>query len=587
MRTQLAIYTLADELLADWSTRVTACRVRTSAHGYESCEADLQLPFYEAFNYYQQFGPLKLKVTWGSYRIWEGRLEDPTQFVDTQSGLRVTAFGAWVAYNDAPYTALWSDTQTDHWVPLNTQNASFAQLERFENAVNDGLYMAARKNESFSNAFIGAFGYVIPDQSGKNIVGISFDVTFKAPNVDWQFRVDRRDASWVFVGNEVTLTTTITQITRSYNLVITGTANITFGLFYGNVAAVYAGETGDTFFRVSNVRVVTSTANRINTTLTANRNAGVNVTATVGSTARMYVGQKLQMKSGGNPSETVTVLSIGSATQFNATFVGNYVIGDAVQAHVVYPDEVIKDCVSTLNVLNPTQVDSDVTQIQSQAVDLDQAIFEDVYPSEIINQLIAKSDNQTTPRQWVALVYNNETLIVRPRGTGLAWYTDITSLEVVRTLTQLYNSVYSVYSDVANKRKLRTAASTDATSVTKFQITRRKAVDVDTTNSVQATKIRDSILALQLDPIPRAKVTLDRIFDSYGSPFKLFFVKADDTLTIRNLPPVLNATFYDKIRTLVITRTDVDLLNDILAVELEVPMPDINVQIAKALGAKQ
>lgn len=589
MQMQLAIFNITtDAMIVDWSTRVTACRVRTNKHGYESCEATLQIPFLEAFNYYQQLGPLKLKVSWGgSYRVWEGRLEDPTQFVDTSSGLKITAFGGWVAYNDAPVTMLWSDSQVENWRELTTTDTVGSYSQRFEINLTNQLYMTARKGESFDNTRLGLIGYVTPHLGTRQIVGISFDFEFQAPNATWEFRVDRRNSAWGFVANDILIAGNGALISGSRNYTMTVTDNLTFGLYYNGVAAVFAGETGDCYFKITNVRIVTSAVNRIDITLTANRAAGANVTATVGSTARMFVGQRLTISNlAGTVGESVLVLSIGSATQFNASFVNAYVIGDIVRAHVIYPDEIMKDCVSILNALNPTQVASDTTLIQSQAIDIDQAIYEDEYPTDIINQLLARSDNQTTPRQWVAMVYDQQRLIVRPRGTGIAWFTDITSLEVVRTLTQLYNSVYAVYKDVSNKRNLRTASNTDATSVTKFQITRRKPVEVDTTSETQATKVRDSVLALQLDPIPRASIKVDRIFDIRGNPFPLFYIRADDTLTLRNLPPILGSA-YDKIRVLVITRTDVDLIANTMTLELEIPMPDLSVQLAKALkGSK-
>lgn len=586
MQMQLAIYAIStNQLLADWSTRVLRCNVRTGAHGYESCTAELAIPFLEAFLYYQQLGPLKLKVNWGSYRVWEGRLEDPTQFAKTTVGLQITAFGGWVAYNDAPYIALWSDITLDKWRMMTSVDAATRTPEKYAFSNQSELFVGLVKNTTYTlNVDIAQPCYQAPDGNSRGIVGISFDYSVLLPN-NWQLFVQSFDSTFTFVQNNLILTANGALQTGSVNLAGLTSCQIISFLVYNNAAtAVYAGETGVNYFRASNIRIVTSTANRISTSLTANRAAGANVTATVGSTAGMYVGQKLQIKAGTvNGSETVTVLSIGSSTQFNATFVNNYVIGDGVTAHVVYPDEVYKDCVAALNTLNSTQVASDTALIQSQTADIDQAIFEDEYPTDIINKLLAKADNQTPPRQWVALVYDDQRLIVRPRGSGTAWYTDITSLEVVRTLTQLYNSVYAVYKDVNSKRNLRTAANTDSASVTKFGITRRKAVKVDTTNSVQASKVRDAVLALQLDPVPRANVSIDRVFDVRGLPFPLFMVRADDTLTLRNLPPTLAATLYDKIRTLVITRTDVDMLAGSISLELEVPLPDIDVQLALAL----
>jgi hypothetical protein len=590
MQMQLAIFNITtDVLVADWSSRVKSCHVRTNAHGYESCEAELYIPFLEAFLYYQQLGPLKLKVSWGSYRVWEGRLEDPTQFANTSVGLKITAFGGWVAYNDAPYTALWSETQVNDFRPILTAELAAAFPDRFTFNTTNQLFISPQKNATLGNTGTGKFGilgYQLPDSSTKFAIGVSFDYTLTTPAANWRALCQTYDANLNFIANVWVITSAAGgTLTGSINVTHADAAYITFAIGFVAADAVFAGETGTTYLKITNFRLVTSTTNRISTTLGTTFAAGTR-TATPGSILKMFVGQRLFINQGVAASGESVLVTAVTATTFTAVFANAHNSADTVHAHVIYPDEIIKDCVSTLNTLNSTQVSSDIAGVQSQAIDLDQALYEDQYPSEIINQLIAKSDNQTTPRQWSALVYNDQTLIVRPRGSGLAWYADITSLDVVRTLTELYNSVYAVYSDVSNKRKLRTAVATNAPSVTQYQITRRKPINVDSTDTTQSTQIAASVLALQLDPIPRASVDLDRIFDKYGNPFPLFYIRADDTLTLRNLPPTLTAVLYDKIRTLVITRTDVDLIKGTIKLELELPMPDLNVQMAQALKKK-
>lgn len=573
-------------MLADWSERAISCNIRSGLHGFESCEAEIRIPFYEAFQYYQQLGPLKLRVNWGSNRIWEGRLEDPTQFTGIVSGLRVVALGYWVAYDDARYVAAWSAVGTDRWRVVNETDLAAYVPARYQIDTNQRLSMAPQKNATYANAgvnlVIAGLLHQIPDGSSKQYVGVSFDYEFICP-AGWEFGWGTRPTPGGAFTSVGTIAATGALLTGCINTTFAAANLFQFYLYYNAASAAYAGETGANYVRITNVRLVASSANRINTTFTANRNAGTNVTATVGSTARMFVGQRLQIDNGSGVGESVIVLSIGSATQFNATFAKNHVIGGTVTAHLVYPDEIIEHCTSVMNAINPSQVNADLTLIQSQAVDIDDAYYDDdTTPMQVISDLIARGDDQTTPRQWVAMVYDDQKLIVRPRGSGAAWFTDVTDLEVVRTLTNLYNSVYGVYAD-ANGRKLRTAASTDAASVAKFGITRRTMIEVDTNDSVQATRIRDKVLGLQQDPIPRATIQLDRIFDQYGNPYPLDSVRADDMLTIRNLPPILAGSGYDKIRKLVIHHTDYDVINNELTLELELPMPNTNVQLARAL----
>lgn len=582
MKIQLSISTTANVFLADWSTRVKSCHVRTGVHGFESCEAELELPFLEVFLYYQQLGPLKLKVSWGNFRVWEGRLEDPTQFAETKSGLKIVAFGAWVALSDAPYTALWSTATVSGWRPvLVTENAGMSP-DRYIFDTQNRLFISPIKNAAIgASTDVGALTDETPDGGSRTIVGCSFDYDLLLP-VNWNAQLVTQLRDFTSRAQVWILAATGALQRGSINITFTGRDRLEFNIFNTAGVAAHPNENGANYLKITNLRLVTSTTNRINTTLGTNIAAGTRI-VTPGSMARIYVGQRLFISQGSvTVGESVVVTAITSTT-FTAVFAFAHITTDTVHVHVIYPDEVMKDCVSTISTLNTTQLSSDQVLIQSQAVDLDQAVYEDQLPSEIIAQLIAKSDNQTTPRQWAAMVYNDQKLIVRPRGSGSAWYTDVTSLEIVRTLTQLYNSVYAVYKDTANKRSLRTVVSANSDSVLKFGITRRKAVVVDTTDSTQATRVRDSVLALQIDPVPRASVMLDRIFDKYGNPHPLFFIRADDTLTIRNLPPILAAVLYDKIRTLVITRTDVDMIQDSINLELEIPLPDVAVQLAQAL----
>lgn len=584
MLMQLAIYDdVFGKMLADWSTRTVSCHVTTGVHGYETCNAELRVPFYEAFLYYQQLGPLVLRVVWGGYKLWEGRLEDPTQFTRTVSGLKITAFGAWVALNDTTYVALWSLSDISGYRQIVNGELAAAFPDRFSFNTSNQLYIAPQKNATHGNTTIGKFGmlgYQLPDDSTKDAIGISFDYTLLAPAANWRGLCQTYDDTLGFIA-------TIWVLTSAGAATLTGTINVTFaaarwlifGLGFSATDAVFAGETGSAYLKITNVRIVTATTNRINTTLGTIIAAGTR-TVTPASMARIYVGQRLQISQGSATVGESVVVTVITATTFTAVFAFAHVAADTVNAHVIYPDEVIKDLVTTVDTLNPSQMNSDTSAIQSQGIDLDQLVIEDQTPTSVINQMLAKSDTQA--RLWVGLVYNDQKLIVRPRGSGTAWFTDVASLEVVRTLTNLYNSVYAVYNDVAGKRKLRTAVSADTASVARFGLTRRTSSAVNSTDVTQAGKVRDTLLATSLDPTPRTSITLDRIFDDQGNPYPLYFVRTDDTLTIRNLPPILGQT-YDKIRTLVITHTDYDIVKGSLTLELEIPLPDQSILLARAL----
>jgi hypothetical protein len=295
----------------------------------------------------------------------------------------------------------------------------------------------------------------------------------------------------------------------------------------------------------------------------------------------MYVGQKLVINSGNTPSETVTVLSIGSTTQFNATFANNYVIGNTVRGFSILADEIVKDVLSVAVAVNSSQLSSSTALIQSPGLDLLNEVYEDEYPSDILNYLATRGDNQTTPRQWEAGVDEGQVLYFRPQfSTSRAWYVDVTDLELARTIDRLFNSAYGLYEE-ASGRTLRTANASDAASIAKYALTRRAPVPAQTTSATQAGITRDGYIADARDPLPRATLHFDAVYDAAGSRYPLYLVRAGDTLTVRNVPPNVSSS-YDRVRTFRITHTNFSLITGTLDVEPEVAPPSIRSQLSAA-----
>lgn len=582
MLTSLIIQTTSGTYLDDWSLFARSCIVRSGEHGFESLEAELQLPFYDAFNYYVNYGPLKVICIFGPSRIFEGRLNDPTQFVrGANGGLKIVALGYWIALSDTQIVALWSTTQLQDWKLITSNLIASCIPERFE-MINqtDQLSIAPKKNENQSNTVFGAYYYIVPDGGSRDINGVALDFSIVAADANWRLEINSYAAGFTSGANLVTISSAAGTVTGCVNTTLTARSIIAI-FFYSNTSrAPFTGETGDVRCRITNVRLVTATTNRLATSLTANRTAGTNVTATVGSTSGMYVGQNLQVDPNSTTGETVTVISIGSATQFNATFAKSYLSGVAIRSMIVYPNEIINDCVAIVAALNSTQISAATGMIQNQGVDQLDAIFEDMTPADVINTLVKSAgDTQTTPRVWTALVYDNQQLIVRPRGTGRAWLIDADSLDIQRALSQLANSITAVYSEPAGRKRRTTA--TDSSSVARFGLTRRKTVHANTADVIQAGRVRDTTLYYARDPIPRVNFPINAIYDGAGIWHDPRELRADDTVTIRNFPPIV-ATLYDKIRTLVVTRVSYDVIAGRLKdVELELPMPNLDAQLAR------
>ncbi len=553
----------------------------TGEHGFERMERTIPRLLIEAFRVYDQAGTLHGEVNSGAGdRVWEGRTEDPAIYANEDgSGLKLSSLGYWRALSDTLYTALWSTTSLSVWRTVNESDVSNRTPGMYAIEISSHIQIATMKGATYgSGANVGSVVFQAPHNGARQIIGFSIDYVGFLPT-NWRFFYGRYSEGFVTLSGTAIVDGAGAAFSGSINVTISGCDYIELGIFNNTGAnSTPAGETGANYVRITNLRLVTATANRINTTLTANRNAGVNVTATVGSTARMYNGQRLQI---GGASESVVVLSIGSSTQFNADFAKNHLTGDAVQAHVIYADEIASDLVSTVSALNSTQLSSSPALIQSPGLDLTDEVYADVVPADVLTYLANLGDNASPPNVWEVGVWEDRRLHFRPRSSkSRTWYVDVTDLEVARSLEQLVNSIYATYEE-AGGRTLRSAVSTDATSVNRYKVTRRKAINVRTTSLAAATAQRDLALSDTKDPIPRSRVRFTELFDGAGARWPGWMARSGDTLIIRNLPANL-ATTIDRIRSFRISRTDYRPDDEQpLGVELESPLPGLAFFLAR------
>jgi hypothetical protein len=575
------------KLLLDGSHWAESCEATAGEHGSERLAARVRRPFREAFRFLdQQQGLPWLGLVDGGQIVWEGRLEDPGLQAGSQgSGLLLQALGAWRSLSDDRYTALWSKTTLDGFRPIRDTELAGAMPDRYEFDTNSRLYIAPRKNSTLGTtggAKLGMLVFQLPDDSTRDIIGAQFAFTYTFPAANWRVAFQTRNDDFSGIANAWI-------VTVGGAGTVSGAVHVTFAaarivdafLDFNAADAVYAGETGANFLRITRLRLVTSTANRVNTTLTANRNAGTNVTATVGSTSGMYVGMELVIDSTNANSEIVTVLSIGSSTQFNATFANNHTSGQAVQGFRILADEIAKDIVSQVATLNSSQLSASTSLIQSPGLDLLNQSFEDADMAEVLTRLAALGDNQTPPRRWEVGVLDGRRLHFRPEGDAArSWVVDVTDLEIARSLEALANKVYAVYKDAAG-RALRAAATTDAASVLRAGVTRRTAVSADTTSTIEAGVIQAAALADAADPIPRASIRFERLYDASGGRWPVSAARPGDTLTIRNLPQTVSGGAIDRVRTWRIAHTSYDPVAGTLDLEPAIPIPSLETLLAR------
>ncbi len=306
---------------------------------------------------------------------------------------------------------------------------------------------------------------------------------------------------------------------------------------------------------------------------------GANHTATGVSltlaTPKDFVVFRARNATGGN----VTVVA---ATGINYAKITNLRVKGTTSTNV-YADEIAEGLVAFISTLNTSQLSSSYAGIQSPGLDLEDVLYEDMTPAAILDELARKGDNQTPPRKWEWGVWDNQLLYFRPQGDGaLTWYVDVDELILDSTLETLVNQAYALYQD-ANNRAQRTTVASKADSYAQYGLYRRGVAQADkTTSATKADTARDTLLTDQATMAPRAQLTLYGLFDATGSRYPLWMLRSGDTVSIRNLPPMLGSEI-DRIRTFRVTRKVYDVDNDLLTPTPEFALPNVEIQIASTL----
>lgn len=586
----LGVYTAprSGTLLTDLTPFAQGVTITTGEHGFEELSATVPRSFAYAYQLWAPQGRvLYVVLTNGAEVVWVGRLNAPELWSTVEgSGVRLVAYGLSHALDDAVHTALWSTTLVNAWRPIISTEVSVAVPDRYTFDTNNQIYIAPNKNATLGTTTAnkyGLLGFLAPHNGSRAIIGAQFDFTFVAPAANWRVALQTRDASFAGIANPWLISSTgAGTTTGSVHVTFADAQIVNFAMDFNAADATFTGETGSAYLRITNLRLVTVTTNRVNTTLTVARTNGTNVVANVGSSTGMYVGQRLFL-SGGSKSESVLITAVNSG-QFTATFAnapaGGYPIGTTVQAHVVYADDIVKALLSAANTLNSGQLSTSTALIQSPGLDLVERTYEDMRPSDILNDLISVGDNQIPPRQWEWQVWEDGALAFRPESTaGATWLIEATDIQLQRTNDDLANSVYATYRNASGETR-RTSTSTDTTSVAAYGLTRQFAVSSDSSSSIEALVRRDAVKIDQKDPLPRASFTFAHAARAGGAIWPNALMRTGDTLTIQNIPPELSAS-VDKVRTFRIGGTSYNCDDDSIQADPEATLKLLEFLLAR------
>lgn len=590
---QFAIYTTpGGTLVGDYSNRIQKLSFATNAKGFAECSGFIPMPLAESFLLYDRVGVLHVQMAdSGSTIIYEGRLEDVEI---TNGGVNLRAFGYSRALSDEMRTLLWSTTSSQDWkaMPSDVGNFGNRTPEKYSFDFNNHVQIALQKNAIYTNnSDVGQAYYSLPNNGSRDAVTISFDWVAALPS-NFYALVQVFQEDWTYIGGYTLWIGFGGNAPGAFvQLALpTGSRRVSIMVF-NNSGANYTNtnESGVWFFRANNIRVTSASTNAVNTTTTAlisYSGTPAVVSVAVVTTANMYAGQRVYLKATGSPNLGVggTVQAVTDATHFTViwdTSSFSAASGAEVQAAVIYAQEIVYGIALGANALNPTQLSASLVSVQNPLKDVLDFVPQDQYLNDLMDQLVALGDNQTPPRQWEWGVDVGRYLYFRPQSSAArTWYVDISEIDIQRTIDSLYNAIYATYQE-SSGRTLRTAVSSDATSIARYRLTRKKAQPTQTASSLQAITQRDAALADSKDPKPRSGLTVKFVFDTHGSTWPTYLVRAGDTIVIRNLPPILS-TAIDQIRTFRIARTEYDFAGNSVTIEPENPLSTLDALLSLA-----
>lgn len=568
-------------LLMDLGARAQTGQITTNAHGFERLTIPVPQSLIQTIARLPD-GPGHVAATahGGAFVLFEGRLEDPAiQASTTGQGFQVSALGYQRAYSDPLVTALWSDSGVEGWRPTTRSELPDSDPDKYQFDFTNQIKIGLVKNASYGNApwTNGSVAYIPPDRGTRQLSLVMFELEMLAP-VGFVFRVESWNANFAggFSTIDLTNATGVVQ-NRARVIMFTAADILVFSLVRNAANAIYAGETGDAYVRLTNVRVLSSQTSLVSTTTTAITFNGTPSTITVASTAGLQPGRMAAL--GG--TEMVTVLNVLSPTQFTANVARaglGYAIGSTVRAPAVYADEIVRSLVSTTAALNPSQVNTNTGLINAPGVDLLNQVYQDQRPAEILDTLAAYGDTAGNTWQW--RVWDNRLLTFASTSTGASTYTvDASDITIEPSLDPVYNQVYATYQE-ASGRTRRTAAATNTDSVRVRGITRQNAVPASTTNATAAEIVRNVGLADTANPTPRLSIAFERLYTDQGAPVPLWMVRAGDRLRVRNLQPSTGG-LLEQARLITVARTTYDLATGRMQIEPANPLPQLEALLAR------
>lgn len=231
-------------------------------------------------------------------------------------------------------------------------------------------------------------------------------------------------------------------------------------------------------------------------------------------------------------------------TKFNALYIGE--TGDlsakwsdvrvgtttSISGSALYADEVLRDIVSQVNTLNPTQLSSVTTLIQSPQFDITDLIFENTNGTDAINLLL--SFPSSTGELWECKVWENQRVIFRPKTTGNTWYVSFTETKLNRSLSQYINQVKAEYKNSIGEETHTSVTVPSTTGINRQSVVKFEGVSATIAANLASAKITDS-----QRKAPQSELEIQYARKSTGGFFSAIEIRSGDKIIIEDIPPEL------------------------------------------------
>ncbi len=239
----------------DWTDIVSGLAPECDEHGFGFMPIMIPLPHDQVMHYYARLQFKEVELTANGFTVFHGRIEDRAI---VSSGLSLTAYGYWQAFNDGLYNGFWSRTNVNDFVPVKASDISTRAPEKFEMDKNGRLYIAPRNGEAFGTTVTPAYsvgGLTIekPYKSLQDYAWASFSYTLVAPTT-WRAELYTNDrlftspvAAWTLAGNGATQTGT-------WSGALTANSRIEFVLWCNTLTYTVSG-TGSIYLEITDLRI--------------------------------------------------------------------------------------------------------------------------------------------------------------------------------------------------------------------------------------------------------------------------------------------------------------------------------------------